>query len=115
MLYEYVKRMIDESITDNIDIFENALKHFSEGDDITQEDFEDALREECDYMFTYYSDAWDYLIENNITDFEDAMYEWNATGVCSIACYYLTQSVFEELGGNWDEYEVLQEEQDEDL
>ena len=49
--------------------------------------------EEVDREFIYYSDAFNYLMDNNITDFEDAFKEFGATNVCGIAYYYCLNEV----------------------
>lgn len=56
---------------------------------------EDRIFEEVGEYFIYYSDAFNYLRDNHIYDFEDAISEGFGKNVCSIASYYLEQEVFD--------------------
>ena len=48
----------------------------------------DLVNEKVNDYFIYYSDAWEYLQDNDITDFQYA-FKWGCTDICSIATYYL--------------------------
>lgn len=114
MLYNRVKRMINESVdSEFVDVFENALEHFDQDEDVDEYDYEDAIRDECDSWFIYYQDAWDYLQDNNITDFDEAIDEWGAKDVCAIACYYFVEACMRELSEYWDEYAYSDEDPEE--
>ena len=115
MKYAELRRLCDESLAGiSEDIIDNILSGMDEDEEFDIEDIECRIDEELDSYFTYYSDAWEYLQDNNITDFEDAFYEWNATGICSIACYYAHGEVCSELEYYWDEYEDTEGEDEED-
>lgn len=49
--------------------------------------------DEVDRELIYYSQAFNYLMDNNITDFEYAIKEWGATSVTAIAYAYLNDEV----------------------
>ena len=115
MKYAELKKLCEESLSGlAYDITDNILSGICEDEEIDQSDFESRLSEELDSYFTYYSDAWEYLEDNNITDFEDAFYEWNATDICSIACYYAYTEVLDEVNTYWDEYEDSLESEEEE-
>ena len=79
------------------DVLQYVLDRWDEGDDdISECDVYDAVMEECDSYFIYYSDAWDYLRDNNITDFFDAVNN-GCDNICSIAYWYLQQEINENL------------------
>lgn len=78
------------SIIDNI-----IVNSFSIDEEKAEFDFENLIFGEIDSSMIYYSDAWSYLQDNNITDFEDAIKEYEAYNITSIACYYLQQEVYE--------------------
>ena len=112
MRYSRVKEIIYDNLSgQELDIAEYALDHFNDGDSISEEDFEEALREEIDSYFTYYSDAWDYLSDNNITDFGEAIHYGMCYDVCSIACYYAEENIKNEVFGNWndDDFEEVED------
>ena len=117
MKYAELQRMRDEALYGfYADIVDYILDTMNEDGEIDQETFEERLSEELDSYFTYYDDAWEYLQDNNITDFEDAFYEWNVTGICGIACYYAYHDVIDIVYQYWDEYEdSLESEEDEDI
>lgn len=48
----------------------------------------DLVNEKVNDYFIYYSDAWEYLQDNDITDFSDA-FDNGCTQVCEIATFYL--------------------------
>ena len=55
----------------------------------------------CDNEMIYYSQAFNYLMDNNITDFEESIKEFGCTNVCGIAFYYLyneVNAIIRELG-----------------
>ena len=117
MKYASLKRLCEESLTGISEvIIDYVLGGLDEEENIDYdiEDIEERINEELDNYFTYYSDAWEYLQDNNITDFEDAFYEWNATDICGIACYYAHEEVMSDLQYYWDEYEVLDIEEEEE-
>lgn len=83
--------VIDDDLDDILSDI-NALR--DRVDDIEySEELTDALHEEMDRAFIYYSDAWDYLQERGITDFEDA-FKNGCTNICSIAYYYLSEEYY---------------------
>ena len=97
LTYEELKERIENAQMDvssqASDVLGYVLDRYDEDDDnIDEYDVEDAIMEECDEYFTYYDDAWEYLQENCITDFDDAVAE-GCTGVCSIAYYYLRDEI----------------------
>lgn len=117
MKYSELRRLCDESLSGISEtIIDYVLCGLDEEEDIDYdiEDIEERINEELDNYFTYYSDAWEYLQDNCITDFEDAFYEWNATDICSIACYYAHEEVLSDLQSYWDEYEGSEEPEEED-
>ena len=101
MRYEELKDAIENAgcSVSNVaqDVLVYVLDRFDEDDEIEEDDVYDAIRDECDSYFTYYSDAWDYLIDNNITDFEDAIRYGGCENVSSIAYYYLEQEINDNL------------------
>lgn len=82
-------------------VLEYVLDRFSEyeytEDEIDEYEVWDAISEEIDSYFTYYSDAWDYLQDNSITDFEDAIRDGGCMDICSIAYYYLDAEIRDNL------------------
>lgn len=58
----------------------------------------DLVWERIDEEFIYYADAFKFLQENHYYDFEDAFKEGFGKNVCTIACYYCEQEVYEILG-----------------
>ena len=56
------------------------------------QDLYDNYPYEIDRSLIYYSDAFNYLMDENITDYEDAI-NWGATNITSIAYYYLTEEI----------------------
>lgn len=78
-----------------------VLDDFSEYEDIEDEieecDVWDAIYQSVDDYFIYYSDAWDYLQEESITDFTEAIDNVGARDVCAIAYYYLQQEILDNL------------------
>ena len=115
MRYETLKNAIEEAQCDLsdvcTDILDNVLNMFDESmDDIDVDDVYDILNQECDDYFIYYDDAWDYLRDNSITDFDDAVAN-GCTNVCAIACWY----AYQEISDNLELYMAEQnEEEDED-
>ena len=102
MRYEELKDAITNAMIsvspEASDVLQYVLDRYDEdSEDIDESSVYDAISEECDSMFTYYSDAWDYLRDNGITDFDEAINECGCTNVCSIAWYYLRQEVEGEL------------------
>ena len=101
MRYETLKNAIQEAkarLTDECcDILDNVLDRFDEDDkSIDLDDIYDAISDEVDNFFIYYDDAWSYLENNSITDFDDAIYA-GCTSVCSIAYYYAKEEIDNEL------------------
>lgn len=101
MLYEELKEAISNaqcSVSSVAsDVLDNVLDRYEEDDeDIDEWDVWDAIDEEIDNYFIYYSDAWDYLQETCTTDFEEAIHEGH-TGICGFACYYLRDEIAGEL------------------
>lgn len=81
-----VYAMLSEDDFDDIDC--ELLDIEFEIENLTFDD--DVVIEKIDNYFVYYSDAWEYLSNNHITDFEEAM-EYGLTNVCAIATYYLNE------------------------
>ena len=75
-------------------IIDSVLDYVDEYDDIDELDEE--IRHEIDNSIIYYCDAWNYLQENQITDFYEAINEFGLTGVTSIACYYIMDEIQKE-------------------
>ena len=101
MTYNELKDAIESvqhAVSDDAcNVLDYILDRYSDEDeDIDEYDVYDAIIEECDSYLIYYSDAWEYLSSNNITDFDEAIAEGNKD-VCSIACYYLTQEINDNL------------------
>lgn len=69
-----------EGIENYIDHLEWDIEHLEIDTDLVNEKVND--------YFIYYNDAYDYLQDNNITDFEDA-FNNGYTDICGIATYYL--------------------------
>lgn len=83
-----------------------------ETDEISEDEITEELYSYID--FTCYSDAWDYLRDNQITDFSDAIQEFGATDVCSIACYYCEQEINAYIYENFDWFEDISNYEPED-
>lgn len=106
MKYAELRNMCEESLSGlAYDITDNILSGMDEDEEIDQSDFEDRINEEIDNYFIYYQDAWEYLQDNNITDFEDAIRDWGCTDICAIASYYARDEVLNDIMCYWDEYE----------
>lgn len=73
------------------DIVDNVLCEI--GDEVDEYDLRDEVMNEIDSQFIYYDDAWNYLQEQNITDFTDAINEFGCTDLMGIATYYLLQEI----------------------
>ena len=121
MKYAKLKELCESMCGEVGDICMYVLDRFDEDDEIDFDTFLECASEEIDSYFTYYDDAWSYLQDNQITDFKEAFYEWNATDVCGIACYYLYEQLSSDVGDYWDYYEeqedeeeILEEEDDEE-
>ena len=79
------------------DVLQRVLDRYDEDDEnIDESDVYDYVYEEAGDYFIYYSDAFDYLQDNSITDYDDAICE-GCHDVCSIATYYLIEEVNENL------------------
>ena len=97
LTYEELKERIENAQMDvssqASDVLGYVLDRYDEDDqEIDEDEVYDAISEDCDNYFIYYSDAWNYLEDNCITDFDDAVAE-GCTGVCSIAYYYLRDEI----------------------
>ncbi len=109
------KRLLEDYSNELSSQAYNVLDCISDDlDTLTQDDIQDNLYNYLDGEFIYYSDAFDYLTDNNITDFEDAIKNYGAYDVCSIACYCLEQEIMNFLYEQWDYYESEEDEEDED-
>lgn len=75
-------------------LVDNILNNY---DLVTDDDVRQAVWEEVDNAFIYYADAWDYLKQSGVTDFEEPVKE-GFTGITQIAVYYCEQEVYEILG-----------------
>lgn len=113
MTYAQFRELVSGSYGEINDILSSVLDRYSEDEEIDENDVYDAILDEVGEYFIYYSDAWDYLQDNAITDFEDAFYEWNTTDVCGIASYYLCEDARRYVGDEWSYYEDYEVE-DED-
>lgn len=60
-----------------------------------EEEFQEHIYECVGEKFIYYSDAFDYLQEQNITSFKEAFNEGFGENVCTIATYYLEEEVWD--------------------
>lgn len=58
-----------------------------------EDDFRDYIFEEVGETFIYYKDAFNFIVDRWITDFEEA-FNVGLTGICQIASYYLEQEVY---------------------
>ena len=101
MRYEDLKNAIENASCDVSDVAETVLGYVldrfdEDNEDIDEGEVYDAIREECDNYFTYYSDAWDYLQNNSITDFDEAIND-GFTGICGFAYYYLVEEINDNL------------------
>ena len=101
MRYEDLKNAIQscqaDVSADASTILDYVLDRFEEGqEDIDIDEVYDAIRDECDNYFIYYSDAWNYLEDNCITDFDEAISNC-CTSVCSIAYFYAEQEILDNL------------------
>lgn len=110
-----LQKLIENELTGiAYDIGFQILDRLKDGEEIDQWDFEDMVREELDSWFTYYDDAWDYLQDNCITDFSEAIQEWGATDICAIALYYAQEEINNEVNNYWDSYDTEPDEDEED-
>lgn len=75
-------------------VLEAVVGNMYEDENIGEYDLEQRVYEEVSEYFIYYSDAWNYLMDEYISDFADAMRE-GCTDVCAIASYYLREAVIE--------------------
>ena len=97
-----LQKLIENELSGiSYDIGFQILDRLEDGEEIDQWQFEDMLHEELDSWFTYYDDAWDYLRDNNITDFTEAIREWDATDICAIAFYYAYDNICHEVNVCW--------------
>lgn len=58
-----------------------------------EDEFREHIYEATGEAFIYYSDAFDYLKDQNIFEFEDAFRDGFGYNVCSIATYYLEDEI----------------------
>ena len=108
-------RMIEGNLTGTAyDIAYAVADNYEDDKDISEDDFYDDLIYEVDSYFTYYSDVWDYLQDNGITDFSEAIDEWQVTDICGFACYSVEQEIRDTLSSEWDSYESEEELEDEE-
>ena len=117
MRKEQLQKLIENELSGiAYDIGFNILDCLEDGQDIDQWDFEDMVMEELDSWFTYYDDAWEFLQDNDITDFSEAFREWNVTDVCGIACYYAREMICADVNDYWNDYELEElDEEDDDI
>ena len=94
-------------------VLDNLRNSHLEWEEIDETEVYEEILDVVDGYFTYYSDAWDYLQVNGITDFSEAYDEWEATDVCVIATYYAYQDACDYVSQNWSEYEFYEDEEDE--
>ena len=76
------------------DIVDSVLDNI--GDDVDEYDIRDEIMNEIDSQFIYYDDAWNYLQEQDITDFTNAIREFGASDLMGIASYYVLQEIEEQ-------------------
>lgn len=94
--YEFSKLAVKVMTEILDDFYDNEYYEVADGE-IIYEAFEDKLFEGIDDALIYYADSWDYLIDQKITDFSDAIGN-GCSALTSIAAYYLE----EELMNFWD-------------
>lgn len=56
---------------------------------------DEIIHDTIDGYLVYYSRAWNFLMDYNITDFSEAIDELDAKDLMSIAYYYMEQEVYE--------------------
>lgn len=66
------------------------------GEDVDEYDLRDEVLNEIDSQFIYYDDAWNYLQEQDITDFTNAIREFGCTDLMGIASYYVLEEIEEQ-------------------
>lgn len=76
------------------DIVDNVLCEI--GDDVDEYDLRDEIMNEIDSQFIYYGDAWNYLQEQDITDFTNAIREFGCTDLMGIASYFVLEEIEEQ-------------------
>ena len=94
----------------------NALDDIINYYDFNNEDeFTENIYDEVGEAFIYYADAFDYIREQWITDFQDAFNEGFGENVCTIATYYLEQEIWDFVNEHLDfDIEEDEEENEED-
>lgn len=109
-----LKRLCDECLSGMCeDIISSVVDNMYDDQEYDSlDDLMDDVMYELDSYFTYYSDAWDYLQDNCITDFDEAIKEWGVHDVCGIACYYAREEIWDDVSAYWDEYEGTDEQED---
>lgn len=113
MRKEQLQKLIENELSGiSYDIGFNILDRLEDDEDIDIYQMEDLINEEIDGWFIYYSDAWDYLQDNQITDFSEAIQEWGATDICAIATYYAREEIENDFNYYWDEYDVDPEDEE---
>lgn len=90
-----LRRILEESnlSATAYDIVNNVIDYICEEPE--EYDIRDEIMNEIDSQFMYYDDAWNYLQEQNITDFTDAIREFGVTDIMGIASYYLLDEIEE--------------------
>ena len=79
--------MSDEAYT----VLENIMNEYDLND---EDDFQTALNEQLGNQFVYYSDAFDFLQKQCITDYSKAIAEYGAKTVTEFAYYYLEDEIY---------------------
>ena len=96
MLHNDLVDVLSENLTSLSDNAVDVLEAIIDGYVLEDEDdFEVALSEELDNQFMYWADAFDYLKDNSICNFEEAINELGATSIEQFAYYYLEQEIRE--------------------
>ena len=79
--------MSDEAYT----VLQNIMNEYDLND---EDDFRTALDEQLSNQFTYYSDAFDFLQKQCITDYSEAIAEYGAKTLMEFAYYYLEDEIY---------------------
>ena len=75
---------LSDTASDTVD---NIIDLRDEAD--MNDDADEIAWQECDKQFIYYADAWQYLQDNEITDFTEAIENMGCKDINAIATYYL--------------------------
>ena len=93
MDYKELERLYETERNSMSDELDNVIASVLSEYDTEKVSADDALRDEINEAIDCYKDAWDYLRGQNITDFSEAINEWGAKDICSIATFYLEEEL----------------------